>query len=176
MALITRISRLFHADMNAVLDQIEQPELLLKQSIREMQEVIDQEERLFKLNQQELEQVIDKQQALKQLLVEIEEQLPICFKSEKDDLARSLIKRKLEKQEDLKALSQKQSGLEKCVRQLEDKLKEQHAQLHSMQQKADVFNDDDANFSTNYASATASVEDDDIEIAFLQEKQKWSVK
>ena len=40
MALITRISRLFKADFHAVLDQIEEPEQLLKQAIRDMQDEI----------------------------------------------------------------------------------------------------------------------------------------
>ena len=35
MPLINRISRLFKADFNAVLDNIEEPELLLHQAIRE---------------------------------------------------------------------------------------------------------------------------------------------
>ena len=39
MALINRLSRLFKADFHAVLDQIEEPELLLKQAIREMEAV-----------------------------------------------------------------------------------------------------------------------------------------
>ena len=38
MALINRVSRLFKADFNAVLDQIEEPEQLLKQAIRDMED------------------------------------------------------------------------------------------------------------------------------------------
>ena len=38
MALINRISRLFKADFHAVLDQIEEPEALLKQAIRDMED------------------------------------------------------------------------------------------------------------------------------------------
>lgn len=40
MALINRISRLFSADFNAVLDRIEEPDVLLKQALREMEEDI----------------------------------------------------------------------------------------------------------------------------------------
>ncbi len=38
MALINRISRLFKADFHAVLDQIEEPEQILKQAIRDMED------------------------------------------------------------------------------------------------------------------------------------------
>ena len=40
MALINRMSRLFTADVHAVLDRIEEPEALLKQAIREMEEEV----------------------------------------------------------------------------------------------------------------------------------------
>ena len=38
MALINRVSRLFKADFNAVLDHIEEPETLLRQAIRDMED------------------------------------------------------------------------------------------------------------------------------------------
>ena len=40
MALISRVSRLFTADVHAVLDRIEEPEVLLKQAIREMEDEV----------------------------------------------------------------------------------------------------------------------------------------
>ena len=47
MALINRISRLFKADFHAVLDQIEEPEQLLKQAIREMEDdLVETEQRI----------------------------------------------------------------------------------------------------------------------------------
>ena len=54
MALITRLSRLFQADMHAVLDKIEEPELLLKQAIREMEESITTDERQIRCWEYEL--------------------------------------------------------------------------------------------------------------------------
>ena len=41
MALITRLSRLFQADLHAVLDRIEEPDTLLRQAMREMEEALD---------------------------------------------------------------------------------------------------------------------------------------
>ena len=47
MALINRVARLFKADFHAVLDQIEEPELLLKQAVREMEdELAESEQRI----------------------------------------------------------------------------------------------------------------------------------
>ena len=36
MALVNRLSRLFQADFHAVLDRIEEPDLQLRQAVREM--------------------------------------------------------------------------------------------------------------------------------------------
>ena len=44
MALITRVSRLFQADFHAVLDRIEDPEALLRQAVREMEEELAHDE------------------------------------------------------------------------------------------------------------------------------------
>lgn len=174
MALIRRISRLFHADMNAVLDQIEEPEILLKQSIRDMQEMLDQEERQINLNKHELKQLSNKEQTLKQTLEELEEQLPICFKSDKDDLARSLIKRKLETQQSIKTISLKITTLTNRLEESEARVKEQRIQLESMKQKAEIFSVEELSVSSeSWNNPASSVQQDDVEIAFLHEKQKW---
>ena len=175
MALITRISRLFNADMNAVLDKIEEPELLLKQSIRDMEESLDHDKRQIKLGTHELKQLTNKKDELIQMLAEIEEQLNICFKSEKDILARSLIKRKLETQQTLKAINKNLSSLEEALQQLSTQFKEQKSLLESMKQKAEIFSHKtEKDVSTSWKTTTSSVQDEDIEIAFLHEKQKWS--
>ena len=44
MALINRMSRLFTADVHAVLDRIEEPDVLLRQAIREMEEALERSE------------------------------------------------------------------------------------------------------------------------------------
>ena len=44
MALVTRLSRLFQADFHAVLDRIEEPDLQLRQAVREMQFALEQDQ------------------------------------------------------------------------------------------------------------------------------------
>ncbi|MFW5451282.1 MAG: PspA/IM30 family protein [Methylophagaceae bacterium] len=176
MALITRLSRLFHADMNAVLDSIEEPELLLKQALREMEETLISDERQIKLLDFEQQQLSKKRDDIKQSLVELEQQLSLCFESNKDDLARTLIKRKLEVQHYLKILTNQSSTSDDTISQLRSQLKEHQSQLSSMKQKADIFKQ---NTSTDTATASWDsqsfvVQDEDIEVAFLHEKQQWS--
>lgn len=176
MALITRLSRLFNADMNAVLDQIEEPELLLKQAIREMEDTLTHNEKQIKLLELEHQQNSKKEQELKQTLTDLEKQISLCFKSKKDDLAKVLIRRKLELEQLIAALLRKTSSSEDTIVQLKTQLTEQQSQLSSMQQKAEIFSQntgDDAANST-WDKQTFSVHDEDVEVAFLHEKQKWS--
>ncbi len=107
MALINRISRLFKADFHAVLDQIEEPEQLLKQAIRDMEDDLTTTEQRVALCAHEQEALSVRSNELEDTLSEIDEQLALCFESEKDDLARNLIRRKLEAGRLLKHLHKK---------------------------------------------------------------------
>ena len=53
MALITRVGRLFRADLHAVLDRVEEPEVLLRQAIREMEEELAEERQRLRLARHE---------------------------------------------------------------------------------------------------------------------------
>ena len=84
MALITRVSRLFQADFHAVLDRIEEPEILLHQAVREMEEALAREEQRSKVLQHEQRQLINREANLKQSLHDIEEELDTCFEAGND--------------------------------------------------------------------------------------------
>ena len=174
MALIARLSRLFQADMHAVLDKIEEPELLLKQAIREMEESIATDERQIRCWQYEQQQLINKHGQLAETLTDLEDKLSLCFKSNKDDLARSLIKRKLETQQAKLLLAEKIAALKEKITRLSKQLTEHQAQLAGMKQKAEAFLDENRVSSTHWENPQVAVRDEDVEIAFLYEKQKWS--
>ncbi|OUR64307.1 hypothetical protein A9Q79_07670 [Methylophaga sp. 42_25_T18] len=176
MALITRLSRLFHADVNAVLDQLEEPELLLKQAIREMEESLNHDERQIKLLDIEQQQHNQKQQELTQTLTNLEQQIALCFKSSKDDLAKVLIRRKLEVEQYQAALVRKLSKAEEDLSQLKSQLQEQQSQLSSMKQKSDIFGQTSNAQTASYSwdSPSFYIQDEDVEVAFLHEQQKWS--
>ena len=111
MALITRVTRLFRSDLHAVLDNIEEPQILLKQAVREMEASIDEDEQRYKLLTHEHMQLASRQTELEHRFEQLEEELDICFDSDKEDLARGLIKRKLETQRLVKAIERKSSTL-----------------------------------------------------------------
>lgn len=177
MALINRLSKLFQADMHAVLDKIEEPEALLKQAIRDMEAAVTLEEKQLRLCELEQEQLSKKAQQLHDTLTELDRKLALCFQTDKGELARSVVKRKLECQQALVHSTDAAAALGEMAKRLAKQLGEHQAQLAEMKQKAQVFASEP--IRNTYAGAgtldmTVAVREEDIEVAFLYEKQKWS--
>jgi phage shock protein A len=154
MALITRLSRLFEADFHAVLDRIEEPDLQLRQAVREMQLALDQNQQRLKLLQHEAEQLAKAAVELTASLEGYDEELDICLAANKDDLARDLLRRKLA-----------------ADRQLASEIDEQREQLTSMKQKLELLVSDDNPLAREFDHADA-IRNEEIEIALLREKQR----
>lgn len=177
MALITRLNKLFQADMHAVLDKIEEPEALLKQAIRDMGDAVAMEEKQLRLYELEQEQLGKKAQQLHDTLTELDGKLALCFQANKDDLARAVVKRKLECQQALTQATETAAALNEKAKRLAKQLGKHQAQLAEMKQKAEVFASETC--TKTYAGTgawdnPAVIREEDIEVAFLCEKQKWS--
>lgn len=176
MALITRVSRLFRADLHAVLDRIEEPDILLKQALREMEEALTRDEQRVRLLTHEQAQLNSRAQEVDQSLSYVDEELDVCFGSDKDDLARALVRRKLEAQRIQKHLGRKRDDLERTLAGLKAKLTEQRTQLDSMRQKAELLADDgDADRpEATWNRPEVALREEDVEVAFLREKRQRS--
>ena len=176
MALITRVSRLFQADFHAVLDRIEEPDVLLRQAVREMEEELARDEQRSKLLTHEQRQLITRETELKQALHDIEEELDSCFEAGNDDLARSCIKRRLETQRLGKNTSRKRAALKETLDDLNNRLRENQSRLESMQQKAELLAEECARThpADSWPLPDISVRDEEVEVAFLREKQQRS--
>lgn len=176
MALINRLARLFRADMHAVLDRIEEPDLLLKQSIREMESACAEEDRRARLLQHELDQLNGRLQAWRDKLTGMDQELDICFRSDQEGLARQLIRKKLELSRFTEQQQQRRDNLQQTLADLSQRQAENRTRLESLRQKAQLL--------TNLASQGSGqdagepdpirVEEADVEIAFLHEKQRRS--
>ena len=172
MALLTRISRLFKADLHAVLDCIEEPDVLLKQSIREMEEVLtDDQQQIQRLSQQH--QLLKQRAAdCKQSLDAIEAQLDICFNAQQHDLARLQIKRKLEIQLLAKTLNRESDAVQETLARLTAELEAKQLQLDSMRQQAEMLLKENncSHVDNTWQSPGCAVRDEDVEVAFLHEQ------
>ncbi len=177
MALITRVSRLFRADMHAVLDQIEEPQQLLRQAIREMEEALLQEEQSLKLMQHEQGQLQRRLAGLAQTMEKSDEELDLCFESNKEELARTIIKRRLETERLGKLLSEKSEALGDRINHLKPHLEQHRTELDGMRQKAELLATEQAESSLGQRADSSenigmAIGDDEIEVALLREKQR----
>ena len=171
MALVNRLTRLFQADFHAVLDRIEEPDLQLKQAVREMQFALDQDRQRHKLLQHEAEQ-LDKAAVVAQAnLADYDEELDICLAAKKDDLARDLVRRKLASEKRLQALRQQSDSIAAQSATLEKQIDEQAQQLTSMQQKLELLVGEEQRLGLDGAPADA-IRNEEVEIALLREKQR----
>lgn len=170
MALITRVSRLFTADVHAVLDRIEEPEVILKQSIREMADAVAHAEQ--RLHWLATEQAQREQQAggLKENVASLDSELDLCFAADEETLARSLVKRKLVAEQQFKQVTQQLVVMQQDHHSLEEMLIEQRQQLADMQQKADLLVD--APSDVQAVMQESVITQDAIDVAFLREKQR----
>ncbi len=178
MALITRISRLFKADFHAVLDQIEEPEALLKQAIRDMEDDLASTEQRIKLYTHDQEALTQRKGELEGAIAEYSVQLDLCFESGKDELARNIIRRKLEAERLLKRLNTKHAANAKYLAEQRSMLENNDATLESLRQKAELFaqhapahGSADSEFDDiSWMAREMAVGDDEVEIAYLRER------
>ena len=174
MALITRVSRLFQADFHAVLDRIEEPDVLLRQAVREMEEELARDEQRSKLLTHDQRQLTSRATELEQSLQDIEAELDTCFAAGSDELARACVRRKLEMQRFAKHLSRKRDSLAETLKELTDRIRENQARLESMRQKAELLAEEDARNQPvdDWRSPDISIREEDVEVAFLREQQQ----
>jgi phage shock protein A len=173
MALITRVSRLFQADFHAVLDRIEEPEAILRQAVREMEEELARDEQRSTMLQQEQRQLLSRETGIEQSLQDIEEELGACFAAGNDDLARACIRRRLEARRLARNLSRKRGEIGEMLDALRTRIRENRSRLESMRQKAELLAGESIRTRTaeNWNTPEVTVSDEEVEVAFLREKQ-----
>jgi len=174
MALIRRVTRLFRADFHAVLDRVEEPEILLRQSIREMEEGLTRDEQNCRRHEREREQLVKRESELRQLLASLAEELDVCFAANKEDLARSLMRRKLETERSIQLLSRRHETLAVQLDQLAQRLNENRSRYESMRQKAELFDQQNREFDNEegWSGIDVRIRDEDVEVALLKERQR----
>ncbi|MDH3428676.1 MAG: PspA/IM30 family protein [Gammaproteobacteria bacterium] len=183
MALINRISRLFRADLHAVLDQIEEPEALLKQAVRDMEDELAACQQRIALCAHDQAALSMRRSEVEKAISEFDAQLDLCFESDQDDLARKLIRKKLEAERLYKRLNARHAANEEYLDEQRTTFEQNDATLDSLRQKAELFahrpavrSDAGSEFDdTRWMARDMAVGEDEVEIAYLREKSTRSV-
>lgn len=180
MALINRISRLFKADFHAVLDQIEEPEQVLKQAIRDMEDDLAATEQRIKLCAHDQEALAVRKRELEAAIDELDAQLDLCFEADKDELAKSLIRKQLEAERLLKRLNSRHTANEKYLAEQRAMRDENRATVEGLRQKAELVAqrtpaqpEGPSEFDDiGWMARDMQVGDDEVEVAYLREKSR----
>ena len=182
MALINRVARLFKADFNAVLDQIEEPEQLLKQAIRDMEDELAANEQRVAMCAHDQETLAARRNELQSSIDEFGDQLDLCFESGKDDLAKTLIRKKLEAERIQNKLASKYDTNERFLAEHRTLLDENRATLESLRQKAELVThgtpgrDAGSDYDDiGWMTRELRIGDEEVEIAYLREKASRGV-
>ena len=176
MTLVCRIGRLFKADLHGILDTLEEPELVLKQAIREMEEEVVRGEQVVKELVRKQEKMEGSRAECARTLGEIAAQIELCFQSKKEELARSCIRRKLELERHRKHLERVLESVSVQKVHIESGLAEKREKLVKIMEKVEVLRAD-PNLAQGRKDrdgisepACVSVSDEDVELAYLAEK------
>ena len=172
MAMVTRLTRLFQADFHAVLDRIEEPELQLRQAVREMQFALEQDRQRLQLLRHEAAELGKAVEAAEARLQSLDEELDICLAANEEDLARDLVRRKLAAEREASASRERGESIEQQCGELARRIEEQSQQLESMQQKLELLSDGDEQIGGYAAANGGAIRNEEVEIALLREKQR----
>lgn len=175
MVLVKRISRLFAADVHAILDRLEEPEAVLRHAVREMDAQLARQRQRTRRLRAEIETVRTRLAAREQTRIELDSQLDLAFECGDDALARRLTRRKLETLRLVKDLEARRASLEDGLAEHDALVAANQDRLEGMQQKAEMLGAARVDGGDDgWRAAGRAIDDDDVELAFLREQQMRS--
>lgn len=136
MAILSRITRLFRADLHGVMDQLEDSDLLLKQYIREMEQALaDKQVQLSRAKvhrdrlRQERERYTGKIEGL-------ESDVTAAVVKSRDDIARKLIRKRRQFSAHHDDIAHRLERLDQEIEQLQESYAEQRLQFDQLKLEA----------------------------------------
>jgi len=180
VAIVTRLVRLVRADVNAVLDRIEEPGILLQQAVRDMEEVLQQDGQQAAALDAERLRLLNRRSDEQDAVADLAGKLTLCLDAGKEDLARDLMRRRLESERLARLLGEQIARLDSDLVVLNARLATNRSKYESVRAEAAVMArdlDDDPAPAPAPAPAPGlgarfGVSDTDVEVALLYEKQR----
>ena len=176
MAIVNRITRLFTADVHAVLDRLEEPDALLRQAIREMEAALAEHTLQLKALELERDLVRRRGAEIERTLTGIREEIDLSFAAGNETLVRTCLRRRLEAERLQRMLEQRAALLTQQIDQATPVLEQQRERLESMRQKAALFDVEIASSAnadgSHWNSADCGVSEADVDLALLRERQR----
>lgn len=172
MKILNRITRLFKADMHGILDALEQPEIILKQAVRDMQAEIDAATTNIATFAKQQEQHEQTRQNLNSYIEELQQQIQFCLTDNKETLSKSVIRKKLQAELSLKQITEQLAIINANQQQKITETAERSEKLQAIRDKLALFTQATELNKPSYAELNPNISEDDVELAFLYEQQR----
>ena len=178
MGIMTRVIKIFMADIHGVMDHLEDQELLLKQHLRDMEDAVSTREAGLQIKVAELKQARQEHDRFLKQSEVLEHDLAVAIKKNKDDIAKMLIK-KIKPLNDLRHdIAQQIRSLDEEIAELKDHLDQQKLKYAQIKHRAlkycrlsrsEVRQNDISDMFVNTSSAEPS--DEETELELLKRKE-----
>jgi phage shock protein A len=139
MAILSRMMRLFKADVHGVMDQLEDKGLLLKQYLREMEASLEDKAGRLKRIEQAIRQVENDLAQREGEVQKLDNDLDLAVRREKDDIARMLIRKRRSLQSSCEQLKLQLETQTRENSSLSETLARQRLQYDQLKIKVAVF-------------------------------------
>jgi phage shock protein A len=178
MAILSRMMRLFKADVHGVMDQLEDKGLLLKQCLREMEASLEDKEARLSRVEEAVRQAKGDLAQREEEVQKLENDLDLAVRKEKDDIARMLIRKRRSLQGSCEQLKHQIEVLTQERGRLSETLARQRLQYDQLKVKVAAFRQqarpegfDDIITSDGPSQAWRAPTEEEIELELLQRKE-----
>ncbi len=168
MRLMNRFARLWRADAHAVLDRLEDPRTLLDGAVRDMEVALAADAAELERQRQRLASLELLAGTLQAQLRAAAEELDVCLDADEDDLARAVIRRRLQLDARRENLGQGIEDTRAAVARLDAQMAQRTDDLAAVREKRSLYQDTDIPAATSEPAISA----DRVEVVLLREKQR----
>jgi phage shock protein A len=171
------MTRLLKADLHGILDGLEEPEEVVKQTIRDMEEALAQKAQTLAAQHTTLQRLTAEEAALARTAQEIETHIDSCFQAENATLARSFIRKRLETARQARQVADAVAETRRQCVSLQQTMAEQREQLAAVVQQLHVYTatrqqQADITASCMPGRTATVISEDEVEVAFLEEQRR----
>lgn len=181
MSIMSRIMRLWKADLHGVMDQLEDKSLLLKQCLREMETSLEQKQTHLAQLRRTCEQIRKDQSVRDGEREKVEEDIALAVRKEKDDIARMLIRKRMTLQADSERMVLQLQQLEEESQRLGRVLSDQQGQYERLKIKAAAYCQQAEHHATTGAGdvwndpvGMAFATDEEVELELIRCKEAFA--
>lgn len=177
MTIMTRCIRLFKADVHGVMDQLEDKELLLKQYLREMETSLDQKEAQLNTLSTRIDRLAAHTQRQTDEISKIDQDVDLALSKEKNDIARMLIRRRLDIEAAMGEIKHQISAASKEKASLVETVRDQQLQYETLKARAETWhrrseNEPFASAAQSFSTDVSAIHirDEQIELELIRRK------